>query len=101
MSTITEIVSFKSTDQIPKEDFIKIADRLERNFHSLQPGFIDTELLLDEASDEWIMIQHWASRENQKSASAAIFQSETATEFVRSVIPGTVKMRILPQLKTW
>jgi len=101
MNIITEIVTFKSRDEIPKEEFIAITDGLERKFHSLQPGFINTELLWDEASGEWIMIQHWDSRETQKATSAGIFKSEAAEEFVKAVIPNTVKMRILPQIKTW
>ncbi len=101
MSIVTEIVTFKAAEGISDEEFIRIVDGLEKEFHSLQPGFIDTELLLDKSAGEWIMIQHWDSRENQKSASAKIFKADAAGVFVGSIIPGTVKMRILPQIKTW
>jgi heme-degrading monooxygenase HmoA len=101
MSIITEIVTFKSSGEIPKEDFISIVDELEKRFHSQQPGFIDTELLFDENVEEWIILQHWDSRDNQKSASAKIFKSEAAERFIRAVIPASVKMRILPQIMVW
>jgi len=101
MSTITEIVTFQSSEGIIKEDFIRIVDELENNYHSKQPGFIDTELLYDEKKFEWVMIQHWDSPENQKSASVKMFKSSEAEAFVKSVIPNTVKMRTLTQLQTW
>ena len=101
MSLITEIVTFKSAEGIAKDDFIQIVDDLERNFHSLQPGFLDTELLYDENASEWIMLQHWGSMENMKAASARIFKDEASQEFVKSLISASVKMRILPQIKTW
>ena len=98
---ITEIVTFRSAEGTPVEEFIRVVDGLELNFHSVQPGFIDTELLFDEKSEEWIMIQHWDTKENQKSASARIFKAAEAEPFVKSVIPASVKMRILQQLKAW
>ena len=101
MNKITEIVTMKSVDEISREEFILTVDELEKNYHSKQPGFIDTELLYDEKKEEWIMVQHWDSMENQKSASVNIFKDKTAELFVKSVIPASVKMRILPQILTW
>ena len=42
---ITEIVRMKTVEGITKDEFIGVVDGLERNFHSRQKGFIDTELL--------------------------------------------------------
>jgi heme-degrading monooxygenase HmoA len=98
---ITEIVTFRPAEGIPNEEFILIIDDLEKNFHSRQPGFIDTELLFDEGAGEWIMIQHWDTKENQKSASSKIFKADAAELFVKSVVPASVKMRILQQINVW
>ena len=48
MSIATEIVTMKIAQEITKDEFISIVDGLERNYHSKQPGFIDTELLYNE-----------------------------------------------------
>ena len=101
MCITTEIVTMKTATKLTKEEFIGIVDGLERNFHSKQPGFMDTELLYNEKSDEWIMVQHWASREELKAASKKMFVDEGAATFVQALDPKTVKMSILPQLGKW
>lgn len=101
MSIATEIVTMKIAQEITKDEFIGIVDGLERNYHSRQPGFIDTELLYNEESKEWIMVQHWASMEDLKVASDKMFQDGEAAPFVKSLDPSSVKMSILPQLKAW
>jgi len=101
MNIITEIVTLKTAEGVFKDDFIEIVDGLEKNFHSLQFGFIDTELLYDDTNDEWVMLQHGSTMDSLKAASKKMFQDSAAEEFVKSLIPGSVKMRMLPQVKTW
>lgn len=101
MCITTELVTLKLASNITKEDFIAIVDELERNFHSKQPGFIDTELLYNSKGNEWIMIQHWESAEQLNAASKKIFQDIAAETFVKSVDPKTIKMTILPQIQMW
>lgn len=101
MSMITEIVTMKTVPGISRETFLTIVDELERSFHSKQDGFIDTELLEDEKNSQWLMIQHWSSADQLKSASRRMFQDENAAPFVKALDSTTVKMQILPQIKTW
>lgn len=95
----TEIVTMKT--KVPSNEFINIVDSLEREFHSQQDGFLDTELLYDEQRDEWIMIQHWDSMEKLKAASKKIFHDQAAAAFVKALEPKSVKMKALPQLGRW
>lgn len=101
MNIITEIVTFKIIEDLSEGDFINIVEELEANFHSLQKGFIDTELLQDKSNNEWIILQHWDSSENLHAASKKMFIDEKASVFVKSLIPQSVKMRIVSQIKTW
>lgn len=101
MSVITEIVTMKTVPGIAADEFISIVDYLERDYHTKQSGFIDTELLYNEKGNEWIMVQHWASKEQQKAASAKMFKDENAAPFVKALDPTSVKMTILPQIKIW
>lgn len=98
---ITEIVKMKTLVGISSEKFIEIVDGLEKNFHSKQKGFIDTELSYNEGDNEWYMIQHWESKEALTEASKKIFVDEGASDFVKSLDKQSVKIVILPQIKTW
>ncbi len=98
---ITEIVTMKTVPNTSKENFISIVNDLERDFHSKQSGFIDTELLYHEANDEWCMIQHWKTSEQLKAASQNMFKADESALFVKTLDPRTVKMKILPQIQTW
>jgi len=101
MSIATEIVTMKTVEGVTKDAFTNIIDGLEKNFHSKQPGFIDTELLYNDETGEWIMVQHWVSIEYLKTASEKMFQDVAAESFVKALSPESVKMIMLPQLKVW
>ena len=101
MNIITEIVMMKTVEEIGEEEFIQVVNGLEENFHAQQTGFIDTELLYNDKAGEWIMVQHWDSFENLKSASQKIFHDKAAKSFVESLKKESVKMLILPQIKKW
>jgi len=100
-NTVTEIVTMKCSDGISKEDFIKIIDNLECQFHSKQDGFMDTELLYDGKENSWIMIQHWTSAERMKAASKKMFQDPATEQFRSSIDPKQVKISVYPILGTW
>ncbi|MBY2476735.1 antibiotic biosynthesis monooxygenase [Clostridioides difficile] len=101
MKIITEIVEFSVEENLSKGEFIEIVNDLEMKFHSRQPGFIDTELLYDEKSQKWIMIQHWDSMEDLKNSSSKMFKDSLTEKFRKALKSQTVKMNIMPQLKSW
>ena len=101
MNSTTEIVTMKTVDGISKDNFINIVDGLEKNFHSKQNGFIDSELLFNDKTGEWVIIQHWDNFENMQSASKKMFGNPVTELFVKSLDPKSVKMQMLPQLGTW
>lgn len=101
MAITTEIVTMKTNSDIEKNEFKDIVNVLEENFHAKQDGFIDTELLYDASANEWIMIQHWASSEQLKTASKKMFQVNEASAFIKSLDRKHVKMKVLPQIKIW
>ena len=98
MGIMTEIVTMKTVEGVTKDDFIKIVDDLEKNFHSKQIGFIDSELLFNDKTGEWIIIQHWENLNNLQSASKKMFGNPVTELFVKSLNPKSVKMLMLPQL---
>ena len=101
MTKVTEIVTMKTIEGIGKEIFVNIFTELERNFHSKQAGFIDSELIFNEKTDEWIIIQHWDCLDNLQFASKKMFGNPDTEQFVKTLDPKSVKMLMLPQLATW
>ncbi|NMS91500.1 hypothetical protein HGQ85_16385 [Clostridioides difficile] len=101
MKIITEIVEFSVEENLSKGEFIDIVNDLEMKFHSIQPGFIDTELLYDEKSQKWIMIQHWDSLEDLKNSSSKMFKESSTEKFRKALKSQTIKMNIMPQIKSW
>ena len=101
MQIITEIVTMKTVERIRKDDFIRIVNGLEIDFHSKQEGFINSELLYNEKTDEWIIIQHWDCLDNLHSASKKMFNNPITELYVKSLDPKSVKILMLPQLGVW
>lgn len=98
---VTEIVEFRVVPGINGEEFVKTVDLLEMNFHSLQSGFIDTELVKGKEDGQWIMIQHWKSMDEAKEAAKIMFKDPVTEGFRQAVDPSSVKMLLLEQVKTW
>jgi quinol monooxygenase YgiN len=97
----TEIVEFQAAAEITDEDFIKIVEELEENFHSRQKGFIDTELVKDNEPHQWVMIQHWESVEKSKEASKIMMKTPSTEAFRRALDVKTIKIRYLTHVKKW
>lgn len=101
MKIITEIVNLESAQEITESDFVRIIDRLEKNFHSLQNGFIDTELLHTAGTNSWIMVQHWNSLEDMKKSSSNMFKDTATEEFRNSINPKNVQIKAYEQKGVW
>jgi len=98
---ITEIVTFETMEDVSYEEFVNSVDMVEREFHSKQPGFIDTELLYDSKHALWVMIQHWESIEVLKSASKKMFTESKTEAFRKALNTKSVKMSTYPLIKAW
>ena len=101
MKIVTEIVNLESKPEITESNFAKIVDRLERNFHSRQNGFIDTELLHTDGTNSWIMIQHWNSLEDMKKSSSSMFKDTGTEEFRNSINPKNIQIKVYEQKGVW
>jgi hypothetical protein len=99
-NVITEIVSFDIDESIANEKFKEIVDSLEIEFHMLQSGYIDSELVKGR-NNSWTMIMHWESVEEVKLASKLLMKSDLTKKFRQALIPSTVKMNYLEQIKKW
>lgn len=47
------------------------------------------------------MIQHWESIEDLKSVSSKMFKDSSTEKFRKALKNQTVKMNIIPQIKSW
>lgn len=97
---VTEIVSFDIDSSISDESFKEIVNSVEIEFHKKQAGYIDSELVKGK-NNSWTMIMHWESLKEVKFASKLLMKSDLTTSFRQAVIPSTVKMSYLEQIKKW
>lgn len=97
---ITEIVSFDIDESIANETFKDIVASVEIEFHMLQSGYIDSELVKG-INSSWTMIMHWESLEEVKLASKLLMKSDLTERFRQAIIPSTVKMKYLEQINKW
>ncbi|MBP9021816.1 MAG: antibiotic biosynthesis monooxygenase [Spirochaetes bacterium] len=96
-----EIVEFVISENISQSEFIEIVDSLENKFHSQMKGFRDTELVKGKKDHEWIMIQHWDSFDDCKSAVQSMMKSECTEKFRSVIVAQSVKMTILERCGYW
>ncbi len=101
MSIITEIVNLKTISGITDEEFIEIVNGLECEFHTKQEGFMNSELVKGNETDNWMIIQHWKSKEEASLASKKMFEEKTTERFRNALDPQNVKIMLLPQIKIW
>lgn len=97
----TEIAEFEVNPGISDENFIGIVEDLEQNFHSNQSGFIDSELVKGKEHSQWLIIQHWDSKEHAKAASQKMMRDPITANFRESLDAKSVSIRYLNTIKTW
>jgi len=97
----TEIAESSLLPGILEEDFLGIAGRLEKDFHALQAGFIDTELVKDGQDGRFFMIQHWKSAAMAKDASRRMMKDPSTSEFREALDTKTIRIRYCTQTGRW
>lgn len=97
---ITEIVTFSICEGYSKEEFIEIVDQLEKEFHFKQPGYIDSELAKGK-DNCWTIIMHWKTIQDARNASKNLMSSEVTKEFRELIIPSSVIMRYLDNIRNY
>lgn len=98
---VTEIVEFKILEGLEKNQFLKIVNFLEENFHSKQKGFIDSELMQGREDRSYIMIQHWETMKYCKAVAPKMMKEPLTEEFRSSIDPKSVKMVFSEQIRNW
>jgi heme-degrading monooxygenase HmoA len=99
-NVITEIVNFEIANDLSESDFINIVEIVEEQFHMKQSGYIDSELLKGK-KNFWTIIMHWESLEQVKQASKLMMKDKTTENFRQAIIPTSVQMSYLEQVKIW
>lgn len=99
-SIITEIVKFDIQNSINNSDFVETVAYLENEFHKKQPGYIDSELV-KEKEYSWVMVMHWATLDEVKTASRKLMKDPITKNFREALIPQTVKIQYLEQIRAW
>lgn len=96
-----EIIRFAKIDKYNDDEFVEMIDKLEKDFHINQKGYIDTKLTRGKEAGSWIMIQHWDSLEEAREANKKFVQSPLTEKFRNSLDPQSVSLFFTDQTKFW
>ncbi len=99
-ASVIEIVEFRTVPEMNDEEFIKIVEVLESDFHYRQSGFIDSELGKVKEG-RWVIIQHWQSMAELKAVIKMMMKEPMTEEFRRAIDPASVRMTLLEQVMIW
>jgi len=97
---ITEVVSFETNKDCTIEQLMTIVNRVEKEFHMLQNGYIDSELVKGK-ENRWAMVMHWESLEEVRQASKLMMKDQKTVQFRQAIIPSSVTMTYYQQTQTW
>ena len=80
MSNIVELVSFNLKKGVSIPDFLLVSDKFNRDFMSVQKGYISRKLL--RKGNTWTDLVLWESLEDAQNAARTIYESAAATEYI-------------------
>jgi heme-degrading monooxygenase HmoA len=97
---VIEITQFKLVKDVADQDFLREAEHVQHIFLEKQPGYIDRELLKDEAG-QWADILHWGTTQQAQAAAQAMLQEPACQGFISMIDPQSVKMLHFERQKKW
>jgi hypothetical protein len=85
-----ETIRFKLRDGVCDADFRRLNQRVEDEYMALRPGFLSRETSRS-ADGEYLVVVHWASREDAQATMGAFFAAPETQGFLGAVDTSTVR----------
>ena len=98
---MTEFVKFQVLETTTDARLLKSADALVNGFMKTQDGYIDAELVKNEADNTWCFIYHFESPEKAKALGEKMRQSPEFRAYIALVDPASINVTFYRQMKTW
>jgi hypothetical protein len=97
---VIEIAQFKLVEDVTDQEFLHEAEHIQHVFLEKQLGYIDRELLKDEAG-QWVDVLHWETTAQAQTAAQAMLQEPACQGFITMIDPQSIKMLHLERQKKW
>jgi hypothetical protein len=97
---VIELAQFTLAKDVADQEFVREAEHVQHVFLEKQPGYIDRELLKDEAG-QWVDVLHWETIAQAQAAAQAMLQEGACQGFISMIDPQSVKMLHLERQKKW
>lgn len=95
---VLEFARVKILPEFTKEQFIKEAKKVSRNFLAMQTGFISHRSYWTK-QEEWVDLVEWESLADAESASAKVLTSEICQPWIRMMDPASIQMEHLQEIE--
>jgi len=97
---VIEITQFQLVKGVADQEFLREAEKVQQVFLERQPGYLDRELLKDEA-EQWVDILHWETTAQAQTAAQAMLQEPACQGFLSMIDPQSIEMLHLERQKKW
>jgi heme-degrading monooxygenase HmoA len=97
---VIEMTQFRLVNDVADQEFLREAEQVQHVFLEKQPGYIDRELLKDEAG-EWVDLLHWETAAQARAAAQAMLQEPTCQGFIAMIDLQSITMLHFERQKKW
>jgi hypothetical protein len=94
MSNVIEFVSFNLKKEVTVSDFLNVSDKFNREFLSIQKGYISRNLL--HSGEQWADSVLWETMEDVLRAYKIADQDAIACEYLSYLDEESEKVHLLP-----
>lgn len=98
---MTEFVNFQVLETTTEEQLLSTADALINGFMTKQDGYLDAELVKNDADNAWCFIYHFESPDKAKALGENMRKSQEFKAFIACVDPGSIAVTFYRQLRKW
>jgi hypothetical protein len=97
---VLEIAQFRLRAGVSEKDFLKVSDRLQKDYLVKQKGYVDRELVKRE-DGLWSDILHWSNMEDAKRVGENIMTADAAQNFLKMLDPDSVVVMYFEQVQVY
>ncbi|MFY0631736.1 MAG: hypothetical protein JXR05_15330 [Flavobacteriaceae bacterium] len=90
---VIEIVNFKIKPSVKSSDFWKEDTKIQTDYTSKQPGFINRESGYSEDSNEVLVVVKWKTNTDADASMNKFMKDESVVKFVNMIEPNTMQMK--------
>ena len=97
---VIEMTQFRLVNDVADQEFLRESEQVQHVFLEKQPGYIDRELLKDEAG-QWVDLLHWETAAQAQSAAQSMLAEPACQGFIAMIDLQSITMLHFERQKQW